>query len=364
MVIDRYILRETLFTLTAVTVILLVIFISNRFVKYLAEVGTGGVEAQAVLTVLGLKTLAALVIILPLGLFIAILLALSRLYKDSEMIALAACGVSIRRILRSVMVLALAVAALAALVSFVLAPWSEEESYRLRDEQQARATLAGVAPGRFTELNGAGGTVYFERLSRDGVMHHIFARQQAHAGPVLLTAEQGYVRTDDDGQQMVVLEDGYRYEGVPGAGTFRVIKFAEHSLRIERQEIRPSYRKQRALPTTALLASHAKPDIAELQWRASTPLSVLVLSLLAVPISRTNPRQGKYARLFVAVLIYLIYNNLMGIANGWVARGQLPAAIGMWWVHAVMLGGVWLLFVHQYGLRWILASLLGRTAVP
>jgi lipopolysaccharide export system permease protein len=363
LVIDRYILRETLYTLAAVLAILLVIFISNRFVRYLADVGTGGVEARTVLYVLGLKTLGALVIILPLGLFIAILLSFSRLYKDSEMVALAACGVSVQRIYRSVVGLALLVAVLVAAVSFVFAPWSEEESYRLRDEQQARASLSGVVPGRFTDL-GSGGTVYFQRLARDGAMEKIFARQQTRTGPVMLTAERGYVRTAEDGRQVAVFEDGYRYEGTPGKGTFRIIRFAEHRLRLEQRQVRPSFRKQRALPTVALLSSDKPADSAELQWRASMPLSVLVLSLLAVPISRTTPRQGKYARLFVAVLIYLIYNNLLGIANGWVARGLLPPAIGMWWVHLVMLAGVWLLFVRQYGLRWILGGALRRTATP
>lgn len=364
MVIDRYILRETLYTLVAVLLILLVIFISNRFVRYLADVGTGGVSGQAVLTVLGLKTLSALVIILPLGLFIAVLLAFSRLYKDSEMIALAACGISIRRIYRSVIGLALLVAIIVALISFVLAPWAEEQSYRLRDEQQANAMLSSAAPGRFVSLGGMKGTVYFQRVSRDGVMHQIFAQQQTHSGPVLLTAARGYVRTDDDGRQTIIFEKGYRYEGVPGSSNFRLIKFDEHTLRLDRQTVNPTFRKQRALPTAKLIASREPADIAELQWRASMPLSVLVLSLLAVPISRTSPRQGKYARLFVAVLIYLTYNNLLAVANGWVTRGLLPPWMGMWWVHLVMLFGIWLLFVRQYGFRWVFASLFRRTAVP
>jgi lipopolysaccharide export system permease protein len=365
LIIDRYILRETLYTLIGVLSVLLVIFISNRFVNYLSDTGMSGIEAGMAFRVLALSTTSALMIILPLGLFIAILLAFSRLYKDSEMVALAACGVSIRRVYRSILVLALLVAALVALISFKFSPWAEEQSYRLRDEQRARLLAAAAAtPGRFIQLGKSGGVMYFQSLSRDGTMQHIFARQPTRSGTVLLTAQAGDIKTDAEGRQTINLRHGYRYEGEPGTTEFRIIRFSEHVLRVQQPEVTPTFRRQRAIPTAKLWASMKKPDIAELQWRASMPLSVLVLALLAVPISRTNPRQGKYARLFLAVLIYLIYNNLLGIADGWVARGVLSPIIGMWWVHIVMLVGIWLLFVRQYGVRWIFASLFRRTAVP
>lgn len=363
MVIDRYILREILTTLLVVLFVLLVVFLSNRLVRFLADASVGDLANELVLTLLGMKTLSSLVIILPLGLFMAILLGLSRLYKDSEMVALTACGVSVRRLYRSVIVLALAVAAAVAAVSFYGAPWAEEESYRLRDAQESRSLLSGAGAGRFAEPAGGDGVLYFERLSTDGgLMHDVFIQQRGRTGEVVLSARSGRRWQDAAGAQYLLLIDGYRYEGEPGAGAFRITRFEQHAVRIEARDIVPALRKQRARPTRELIGAADAEAVAELQWRISMPLSVLCLALLAVPLSRTSPRQGKYAKLFVAVLIYLIYSNLLGVSNTWVARGRLAPEAGMWWVHLVMLLGTWGLFVRQYGLRWVLRSMFGRSA--
>lgn len=362
MVIDRYILKEILYTLLVVLFVLLVIFISNRLVRFLADASAGDLASEYVLAMLGMKALTALVIILPLGLFMAILLGLSRLYKDSEMTALAACGVSVRGIYRSVIGLALVVAAAVAAVSFYVAPWAEEQGYRLRDAQQSQSLLTGLVAGRFSEPSNADGVMYFERMSDDGkLMQDVFIQQRRPgAAEVVLSARSGRRWQDEAGAQYLVLMDGYRYEGLPGQGDFRIIRFKEHAVRIEAREVAPTLRKQRARPSGELIGSDDPAARAELQWRISMPLSVLLLALLAVPLSRTSPRQGKYAKLFVAVLVYLIYNNLLGVSNSWVARGRLAPEVGMWWVHLALLFSVWALFVHQYGLRWVVGSMFGR----
>jgi len=362
LVIDRYILKEILYTLLVVLFVLLVIFLSNRFIRILADASAGDLASEYVLTLLAMKALTVLVIILPLGLFMATLLGLSRLYKDSEMTALAACGVSVREIYRSVIGLALVVAATVAAVSFYIAPWAEEENYRLRDAQQSQSLLTGLVAGRFTEPSGADGVMYFERMSADGqFMQEVFIQQRKPgAAEVVLSAHHGRRWQDETGAQYLVLLDGYRYEGLPGEADFKIIRFKEHAVRIEAREVAPSQRKQRARPSADLIGSDDPADVAELQWRVSMPLSVLLLALLAVPLSRTSPRQGKYAKLFVAVLIYLIYNNLLGVSNSWVALGRLAPGIGMWWVHLALLFSVWALFVRQYGLGWVLSSMFGR----
>lgn len=362
MVIDRYILREILYTFLVVLFVLFIIFLSNRFVRILADASAGDLANELVLTMLGMKVLGALVIILPLGLFMAVLLGLSRLYKDSEMVALTACGVSVRRIYRSVIALALAVAAVVAVVSFYVAPWAEEQSYRLRDAQEAQPLLSGLGAGRFAEPAGADGVMYFERAADDGLMYDVFLQQHGRDGEVVLSAQRGRRWQDESGAQYLILLDGYRYDGMPGDAAFRIVKFEQHAVRIEARDVAPSLRKQRARPTRELFGADDAVAVAELQWRISMPLSVLFLSLLAVPLSRTSPRQGKYSKLFVAVLIYLIYSNLLGVSNSWVARGRLAPEVGMWWVHAALLCSIWLLFVRQYGLHWVLRSMFGRRA--
>ncbi len=362
MIIDRYIAREILLTLVAVLFVLLVIFMSNRFVRYLADATAGNLSSDLVLAMLGLKTLGTLTLILPIAFFMAILLAFSRLYKDSEMIAMAACGISMGRVYRAVMALALVVAAIVGVIAFQAAPWAEERIHQLRDAYQARPVISGLAPGRFTG-SGTGGVLYFERLSGDGQsMEHVFVRHEGSERQVVLSATRAWRHQDDEGRLFLVFEEGYRYEGQPGAADFRIIEFEQHALRMEPREFTPSFRRHRALATTDLVGSDDKSDIAEFQWRMSMPLSVLVLALLAVPLSRTNPRQGKYAKLFIAVLVYLVYNNLMGMANTWVARGAIPPLLGMWWVHAAMLVCTWALLARQYGVKWSLEVLFGRRA--
>ena len=297
MIIDRYIVREILYTLLAVLAVLLIIFISNRFIRYLAEVSGGAIDASVLFTIVGLKTLSALVIILPLGLFMAVLLAFSRLYKDSEMTALNACGVTMARIYRPVLLFAAAVAIVVALISFRAAPWAEERSYQIRDAQQARTALSGAAPGRFTQFSGAKGVFYFQRFAADGeTMTGVFARQQRDEGDIVLVADRGYARTGADGQQYLVFEHGHRYEGTPGAADFRIIEFREHTVRLEQREVRASSRKQRAADVSCWPRTRAV-DAAELQWRISMPLSGAGAGPACGAAQPYQSAPGKYAKL-------------------------------------------------------------------
>lgn len=272
LIIDRYIIREIIYTLLAVLAVLLIIFVSNRFIRYLAEVSGGAIDASVLFAIVGLKTLSALVIILPLGLFMAVLLAFSRLYKDSEMTALNACGVTMARIYRPVLLLSAVIAAVVAVIAFYAAPWAEERGYQIRDAQQARTALSGAAPGRFAQFSGGKGVFYFQRFAADGeTMSGVFARQQRDDGDIVLVADRGYARAGEDGQQYLVFEDGHRYEGEPGSADFRLIEFREHTVRLEQREVRASSRKQRALPTATLLASDKVIHVAELQCHFLSP---------------------------------------------------------------------------------------------
>ena len=364
MIINRYILKEVLYTLVAVIVVLLLIFISNRFIGFLADASVGELSSDVILRLLTLKTLGSMVIILPLALFLSILLAFSRLYKDNEMVAMAACGVSVRKIYGTVSVFAFLIALVVAAISFYLAPWAEEQSYRIQDIEKSSTELGGIIPGRFTETETAQGVFYVSEYSEDrSKMKDVFVQTERNGQQVILSSKTAHQLVDQrTGDRYIVMEDGYRYEGVPGKPDFKIIKYDQNAMRIEEQQIIQSYRKHRARPTASLIGSGDSRDIAELQWRISMPLSVILLALLAVPLSRTTPRQGRYAKLFIAIMIYVIYNNLMGIGNSWVEDGKVTAMVGMWWVHLLLLFGVWLLLVNQYGIIWVLKAMVGRTS--
>ncbi len=371
MIISRYILKEVLLTLVAVVTVLLLIFLSNRFVYYLADASTGVLSSDVILTILMLKTLDALVIMLPLALFLSVLIAFSRLYKDSEMVAMLACGVSVGRIYKTVFLLAVLVAMIVSLITFYIAPWATEQTYRIQDREKAAATMAGIASGRFTAPARSEGVFYAEYISADQTeLSDIFLHSERDGVQVILSASDGrHFVKESSGDRYLELQDGYRYEGLPGSPDFTIMKFKTHAIRIQEQEVVRSNRKHKAYSTRELLDAEIRRqfakehqrdfedlrrfDIAELHWRLAMPLSTILLALLAVPLSRTNPRQGRYAKLFVAILVYFIYSNLMGVGRTWIEREVVVQAAGLWWTHGSVLLLTGILLYKQYGVSWL-----------
>ena len=371
MIISRYILKEVLLTLIAVVTVLLLIFLSNRFVYYLADASTGALSSDVILTILMLKTLDALVIMLPLALFLSVLIAFSRLYKDSEMVAMLACGVSIGQIYKTVLMLALFVAMIVSVITFYIAPWATEQTYRIQDREKAAATMTGIASGRFTAPSSSEGVFYAEHISDDqSELNDVFIHSERDGQQVILSAKSGrHFIKEGSGDRFLELQDGYRYEGLPGSSDFTITKYKTHAIRIQEQEVVRSSRKQKAYPTDELLDSEARRqfavdhrlnfdelrryDAAELHWRLAMPLSTILLALLAVPLSKTNPRQGRYAKLFVAILVYFIYSNLMGVGRTWIERDVIVQVAGLWWTHSGVLLLTGVLLYKQYGMSWL-----------
>ena len=130
--------------------------------------------------------------------------------------------------------------------------------------------------------------------------------------------------------------DGERFEGVPGSTQFRVLRFAEHIVPVRVPQSGDVVTALEARPTAELIGSRVLPEQAELEWRIAMPLTCMVLALLAVPLARLKPRQGRYARVWIAVVIYFIYLNLVSAGKVWIARGTVPPTLGLWWTHAVV----------------------------
>lgn len=357
LVVSRYLVKEVLQSLVVVLAVLLLIFIGRHFARYLAEAAAGDLPAELILRLLSMLTISASVLLIPFAFFISVLLAFGRLYRDSEMTALAAAGVGVGRVARPVMALAVLLAGLVAWLALYAAPWAAERGLVVREHAEAESDLASIGAGQFREIGADRSVFYVEGLSAErSVMNHVFVQRTTTDTTSIFAANSGYQYVDENsGDRYLVLLDGKRYEGSPGSAEFRIHEYAKASFRIEPEEVRARVRKRDAIPTAMLIGSTDKRDVAELQRRVSMPLSVLLLGLLAVLLSRTSPREGRYARLFGAILIYVIYNNLMGAAQSWVQRGVVEPAIGMWWVHGLLaITIVWLLGQH-YGWRYIIA---------
>ncbi len=357
MVIQRYLIKEVLQTLLAVLAVLLLIFLSRHFARYLAEAAAGELPTELVLRLLTTLTLSSSVLLVPFAFYIAVLLAFGRLYRDNEMTALAASGMGAVRVLRPMALLSAVVAALVAGLSMVVSPWAVEQSLQLREQAEMQSELANIGAGQFRDIGANRGVFYIESLSADKkLMNHVFVKNTTPGGDDLFIANHGYQYTDpQSGDSFLVLLDGRRYQGNPTAEHFRIHEYAKASVRMEPKQVRLRARHRDAQPTRALLGSDNIQDIAELQWRISMPVSALLLGLLAVLVSRTSPREGRYGRLLGAILIYIIYNNLMGFAQNGLQRGSVPPVLGMWWVHALLIIVIAGLAAHQSGWRMLAA---------
>ncbi len=353
MILTRYLYREILATMLAVFSVLLLIYVSNRFVRFLADASSGDLTGGVIYHLLALKTLSASVMLIPLALYFAIILTLGRLHRDSEMVVLQSSGLGPAWFVGRILALALAVAAVVAAITLYLAPWAEAESDRLIDAQKAIPEAMLIAPGRFIEIRGGDGVIYVERRSRNGRrMENVFIQLNEGEREIVLSGPRAHIEDRADGRSgYLVVEDGLRYERRPGEGVHDLVRFREHALRIQRRAVAPSVVQTREMPSQALWRSRLSPHVAELQWRLSMPLSAILLALLAIPLSRTPPRSGRFGRVFVAILVYVVYNNLLGIAKSWVGQRQIPPEIGLWWVHVLVFCVALALLVGRTGWR-------------
>lgn len=337
-IFDRYLLKEVVNGWLAVTVVLWLVLVSNRLVRYLADAAEGNIPGGLIFNLLGLKMVSYLVLVIPFALALGVVLGLGRLYRDNEMVVMSACGVGPGRIYRPLLGLAVVVAALLAWLSLYVNPELQGMSSRLRASAQQQADLTVLGAGRFNDLQGGRVTFYAERLSADRThMENLFIMVRGKNGrerpSQLLTAQTARRTLDaETGDDFLILQDGYRYEGTPGEANYRIMQFGQYGVRIDLPDAVDPGDLREAVPTRRLLASDDPWDVAELQWRLSMPLSVIALVLLAVPLTRGGPRQGRYGRLVLAVLLFVVYYNLLGTAMVWVGRGAIPPLVGLWWV--------------------------------
>lgn len=339
MIIRNYILKEVLLTLLAVLTVVLLIFFSLRFVRVLGDVASGSLPAELVFTVLSFEMLRSIGSILPVVLFFSVLLAFGRLYRDQEMVALTASGIGQLGLTRVLFWLVPAVLVINGTFTLYVAPWASAQRDSVRHEAENRSELSLLVAGRFTESKSGKLVMYVEELSDDQrQLKNVFVQSRNRSKKSILSSASGYRYVDkDSGDEFMVMEDGYRYVGEPGQDDYRITKFKKHAVRIEEKATEAVYLKRSATPTEVLWASTKLRDKAELQKRIILPLSAVALMLLAVPLSRVQPREGRYGRVFSAVLIYVIFNNLLGASYNWIARGNISTTIGMWWLPVLLL---------------------------
>ncbi|MCH8159005.1 MAG: LPS export ABC transporter permease LptF [Proteobacteria bacterium] len=338
-ILDRYIFREVAITWLGVTMVLLLILLTQQFAKVLGDVAKGRLPKNAAFEVIGLSAAQYLTIVVPISLFLAIMLALGRLYRDSEMPAMMACRVGPGGIYRPLLWLIVPLSLGVAWLSIEGAPQALVAIDRVGAEARRQADLASIEPGKFTVLGPDQAVVYGERVTPDGLMEKVFMQRLIGDGVVeVVIAELGeMVESDDPNVRMLVLHNGRRYEGVPGTLQFRVVEFVEHGIPYRLPSLQPPDPRPRAMKFLDLMRSSELAHVAEFQWRIGIPLSTVILAFLAVPLSRAQPRSGRYGRIAIGLLVFIIYLNMLSAAKAWIEQATISPALGIWWVHGVML---------------------------
>ncbi|MEM0909897.1 MAG: LPS export ABC transporter permease LptF [Pseudomonadota bacterium] len=337
MLIFKYLFRETFKSQIAVFFILMAIFITLRFVRILGDATDGNLPSELVLGFITLYSPMLASLVLPISLFLGIMLAYGRLYVDSEMTVLRACGVSEWYVTRVTLFFSIVLALITAAVTLYLAPLAMEREFELQQEANAKSGLAALIPGRFQQI-GEDDTVIFAHDNDDDELKKVFLSRQRKENEQMqfIYASIGTVEDSANGEQNLVLKGGHQYQVDRNQNDFHIVKFDAYSIVIDDVEGEQARKKMAAIPTLELAQIPGSEAAAELQWRIAIPLSLPFLVLIAVPLSSVDPRQGRFGKMLPALLLYLGYFLLLLASRRILEDGNLPIAIGLWWVHALM----------------------------
>jgi lipopolysaccharide export system permease protein len=334
---------------------LFTILVTTTLIRTLGRAAGGRVDTASILPLLAFFTINALPVLLVLTLYVAVLMSLTRAYRDAEMVIWFASGRSLADFVAPVLRFALPFVVLIALLSFSLAPWANRQSAEHQRRFEQRQDVSRVSAGQFRE-SASGDRVFFvESLAEDErSVRNVFVTQRGGDRMIVVVSAGGQVLTEASGERFLVLERGRRYDGDAGATEFRVMEFERYGLRIESAPALAPDSPVKALPTTSLLRDPSPRHLGELLWRLGLPCMAVALALLAIPLSSFNPRVGRSINLIVALLVYVVYSNLLSLSQAWVAQGRLGFAIGVWLIHAVAFGLAGLLLWRRVSIgRWL-----------
>ncbi len=345
-ILQKYVLREWFWTWVSVSIVLVTVLLGAYLGDMLNDIADGRMPAGLMSTQLLLHLPEILANILPLAGFVAVMWGLGRLYQDQEMAVMRSSGFGWKQLVKPLVSLMLPLAALLLVLGLSIAPTTARLAQDQLEQAFRSAAVWGLQPGKFHVFRDGELVIYAEAVEEDGsTLRNIFIKQSQDDREQVWVAKSGRYWVDvDTGDRFLILEQGKVTDNAPGQLDVRVLSFQRNDLRLPEPEFRKRKVKKNTSPSSQLLDKGTTESIAELQWRLSPAITVVVLSFLAIPLSHTQPREGRGIRLVLGVLIYLIYGNGLWICRAWVAKGLLPTTIGLWWIHGVflLLGFIWI----------------------
>jgi lipopolysaccharide export system permease protein len=338
-IIERYIHREILTRLFWIAGLLFLVLASNKFVEFLADAAAGKIGVELIFKMLWLKMLAVQPKLLPIILFLSVILAYARLNRDNELIILSISGIGKVKQLLIVARFSVVICILVAGITFFAAPWAESKLLEVKSQAKQESDITGITAGQFREFSKGNRVVYVEELSEDKrAMENVFLQIRQRNKLGVLTSDRARFDIDkDSGHRYIVFENGKRYIGKPGKLDYQITEYEKYGVIIETKNIESIATKLAAVPTSVLMVSKLPLHRAELQWRISSVLACFLLALLAVLLNQFSLGEKPYVLIFISILVYFIYSNLLGISKTLLKRDEISPYIGLWWVHLILI---------------------------
>lgn len=349
MIFKRALRQELNFTTGVVFMVLVTLVLTNLMIRVLGNAASGSANPKDALVLIGLGMINYLPILLTASVFVAILMVLTRWYKDSEMVIWQSAGISLLKILRPILNFTVPIAVAIAVLSIFASPWASEKSATIKQRFQQRDDISMLAPGQFRESSGNNRVFFIESMNPEtDVITNVFVTDFGKERQLVAVAKQGFIQNTPDGEKQLILETGRRYEGTPGNTDFRITEFDKYTVKLADKVIDPIINGPRTLPAWVLIQDLNKAHLGEILWRIGLPLMAFVFAIIAIPLSYMDPRRGRYTALIMAVLLYFTYSNLLKLMQAWVSTGKLSFSIGWWLLHVVIaLIGLTLIIYRQ-----------------
>lgn len=328
-------------------VVILTIMLTSMLIRTLGQAAGGNVAPQDVILLMGYATLAHLATMLILSLFVAVVLALSRLYRESEMTIWFASGVPLSRFVRPVLRMAWPVLLGVIVLELVVWPWSNQNSAELRDRYQKRGDLSRVAPGQFQTSRDGSRVFFIERAGDDLTAgRNVFILTTQNDRESVTTSANGRLRMEGD-DRFLVLNHGQRNETQLKTGEKSLARFEQYQVLTDTQAMANANQPPpKAMATLDLLRAHSTKNQGELTWRFGMILGGFNMALLGIGLSASNPRRASNWNLLFALLAFIVYFNLINLSQSWVGQGRTTLAAALAVVHgsafALALAVIWL----------------------
>ena len=345
-IIDKYIAKELLTTFLAVIFVLLIIVLSTEVVHLLKWVSQGVIPLSVFFPYLINSLFEFGVILIPLSLLIGILLAFGRLYHDSEMTAIMSAGIGPIQWYRPLMMVALPVTILLFILLMFVQPIISYQRALIKADVRSQVEVDTLIVGQFNRSSKGDGVLFLESEndSSQQIENVFFQRHRDGISYVdLATNTSSYY--DGNGQRYMMMHNGTHYIGNAGEADFKIIEYKDYGIHINKKQVKAQL-NEKTKSMSELWASDQPKDRAELQWRITIPIATIIVAFMALPLSRTDPRSGRYAKLAVALILYLVYSNLLGVGKVWVVQEKVPIWVGTWWVHVIAVIVTFILLKH------------------